>query len=146
MCIRDRIYQLARIELDFSGAASLAFLQGCLSLLGMAILLRGRDQSVEQKSGFKRWLPESLKKGSPKAWLGLLWIAIVLIFALCPLAAIVVDSFRKFEQGQWIYTLEWYSRLFSWRENNQFLLSLWNSLRIGPVSYTHLTLPTICSV
>ena len=125
------IYQLARIELDFSGAASLAFLQGCLSLLGMAILLRGRDQSVEQKSGFKSWLPESLKDGSPKAWLGLFWIVIVLIFVLGPLTAIVLDSFRKFEHGQWIYTLEWYSRLFSWRENNQFLLSLWNSLRIG---------------
>ena len=125
------IYQLARIELDFSGAASLAFLQGGLSLSGMAILLRGRDRSVEQKSGFKSSLPESLKEGSPKAWLGLFWIAVVLIFALGPLTAIVVDSFRKFENGQWIYTLEWYSRLFSWSENNQFLLSLWNSLRIG---------------
>ena len=125
------IYQLARIELDFSGAASLAFLQGGLSMLGMVILLKNRDQSVEQKSGFKSWLPESLKDGSLKAWLGLFWIAIVLIFAMGPLAAIVLDSFRKFEHGQWIYTLEWYSRLFSWRENNQFLFSLWNSLRIG---------------
>ena len=66
-----------------------------------------------------------------KACLGLFWIAVLLIFAMGPLAAIFLDSFRKFEQGQWIYTLEWYSKLFSWSENNQFLLSLWNSLLIG---------------
>ncbi|GIT04569.1 MAG: hypothetical protein CM1200mP28_18280 [Deltaproteobacteria bacterium] len=54
----------------------------------MAILLRGRDQSVEQKSGFKSWLPKSLKDGSPKAWLGLFWIVVVLIFTLGPLTAI----------------------------------------------------------
>ncbi|MBS1255327.1 MAG: putative 2-aminoethylphosphonate transport system permease protein PhnU [Deltaproteobacteria bacterium] len=125
------IYQLARIELDFSGAASLAFLQGGLSLIGMAILLRGRDRRVEQKSGIKIWLPEKLRERSSQAWFALFWIAVVLIFALGPLTAIVVDSFRKFENGEWIYTVEWYSRLFSWRENNQFLPSLWNSLRIG---------------
>ena len=125
------IYQLARIELDFAGAASLAFLQCGLSLLGMAILLRKRDGTVEQKSVLKSSLLKSLRDGSPKAWLGLFWIVVILIFALGPLIAIVLDSFRKFENGQWIYTLEWYSRLFSWRENNHFLQSLWNSLIIG---------------
>ena len=128
------IYQLARIELDFSGATSLAFLQVGLSLLGMAILLRGRDRSVLQKSGFKRSLLKSIKEGSPKAWLGLFWIFVVLIFALGPLTAIFLDSFRKFENGQWIYTLEWYSKLFIWSDDNDFLLSLWNSLLIGIVS------------
>tara|TARA_B100000686_G_scaffold347245_1_gene435513 strand:- start:587 stop:1612 length:1026 start_codon:yes stop_codon:yes gene_type:complete len=125
------IYQLARIEFDFTGASILALLQSGLSLLGMSILIRRRDGRVEQKSGFKNSLKKSLKDGSPKAWLGLLWITVTLIFVLGPLTAIVLDSFRKFEQGQWIYTLEWYTRLFSWRENNQFLISLWNSLRIG---------------
>ena len=125
------IYQLARIELNFSGATSLALLQGGLSLLGIVILLRRRDGSFEQHSGFKRSLPKALKEGSLKAWLGLFWIAVLLIFAMGPLAAIFLDSFRKFEQGQWIYTIEWYRKLFSWSENNQFLLSLWNSLLIG---------------
>ena len=69
------IYQLARIELDFSGAASLAFLQGLFESVGHGmILLRRRDGSFEQKSGFKSWLPKSLKEGSLKAWLGLFWI------------------------------------------------------------------------
>ena len=48
-----------------------------------------------------------------------------------PLSAIVLDSFRKFENGEWIYTWYWYDKLFSWSENNYFLSSLWNSLRIG---------------
>ncbi len=125
------IYQLARIDLDFSGAAGLAFLQSGLSLICMMILLRSRDGSVEQTREFKCSLTKSLKAGSLKAWLGLLWIALVLIFALGPLAAIVLDSFRKFEYGQWFYTLEWYRKLFSLSENNQFLISLWNSIRIG---------------
>ncbi|HIB46173.1 MAG TPA: iron ABC transporter permease [Candidatus Lambdaproteobacteria bacterium] len=125
------IYQLARIELDFSGAASLAFLQGGLSLIGMAILLRGRNRRVEQKSAAKSWLPEKLRTHSLKAWFGLCWILMVLIFALGPLTAIVIDSFRKFENGEWIYTWYWYDQLFTWRENNHFLSSLWNSLRIG---------------
>ena len=125
------IYQLSRIELNFSGAASLAFLQGGLSLLGMVILLRRRDGNFKQNSELKNSLPKSLKEGSLKAWLGLFWIAVVLIFTLGPLTAIILDSFRKFEHGQWIYTLEWYSRLFSWSENNHFLISLWNSLSIG---------------
>ena len=48
------IYQLARIELNFSGATSLALLQGGLSMLGIVILLRRKDGSFEQNSGFKR--------------------------------------------------------------------------------------------
>ena len=125
------IYQLARIELDFSGAASLAFLQGGLSLIGMAILLKGRDNRVDQESASKSWLPEKLRNRSMKAWFGLCWILLILIFALGPLFAILMDSFRKFEHGEWIYTWYWYSELFTWRENNYFLSSLWNSLRIG---------------
>ena len=125
------IYQLARIELDFSGAASLAFLQGGLSLIGMAILLKGRDSRVDQEYASKSWLPEKLRNRSMKAWFGLCWILLVLIFALGPLFAILIDSFRKFEHGEWIYTWYWYSELFTWRENNYFLSSLWNSLRIG---------------
>ena len=125
------IYQLARIELDFSGAASLAFLQGGLSLIGMAILLKGRNRRVEQKSAIKSWLPEKLRNHSLKAWFALFWIILVLIFTLGPLSAIVLDSFRRFENGEWIYTWYWYEKLFSWRENNHFLSSLWNSLRIG---------------
>ena len=125
------IYQLARIELDFSGAASLAFLQGGLSLIGMAIMLKGRDRRVDQESASKSWLPEKLRNRSMKAWFGLCWILLVLIFALGPLFAILMDSFRKFEHGEWIYTWYWYSELFAWRENNYFLSSLWNSLRIG---------------
>ena len=125
------IYQLARIELDFSGAASLAFLQAGLSLLCMMILLRRRNLSVIQKSGFKISLLKSLKDGSPKAWFGMFWIVVLLVFALGPLTAIFLDSFRKFENGQWLFTLEWYSRIFSWNDNNYFLLSLWNSLLIG---------------
>jgi len=125
------IYQLARIELDFSGAASLAFLQGGLSLIGMAILLKGRDRRVDQESASKSWLPEKLRNRSMKAWFGLCWILLVLIFALGPLFAILMDSFRKFEHGEWIYTWYWYRELFTWRENNYFLSSLWNSLRIG---------------
>jgi len=125
------IYQLARIELDFSGAASLAFLQGGLSLIGMAIMLKGMDRRVDQESASKNWLPEKLRNRSMKAWFGLSWILLVLIFALGPLFAILMDSFRKFEHGEWIYTWYWYSELFTWRENNYFLSSLWNSLRIG---------------
>jgi len=125
------IYQLARIELDFSGAASLAFLQGGLSLIGMAIMLKGRDRRVDQESASKSWLPEKLRNRSMKAWFGLCWILLVLIFALGPLFAILMDSFRKFEHGEWIYTWYWYRELFTWRENNYFLSSLWNSLRIG---------------
>jgi len=74
------IYQLARIELDFSGAASLAFLQGGLSLLGMAILLKGRNRRVEQKSAIKSWLPEKLRNHSLKAWFAVCWIILILIF------------------------------------------------------------------
>ena len=125
------IYQLARIELDFSGAGSLAFLQGCLSLVSMVILFRGRNRWVEQKSPVKNWLPLKLRNYSLKAWFALCWIIFVLIFTLGPLSAIVLDSFRKFENGEWIYTWYWYDKLFSWSENNYFLLSLWNSLRIG---------------
>ena len=125
------IYQLARIELDFSGAASLAFLQSGLSLIGMGILLKGTNRRVEQTSKIKSWLPEKLRKNSLKSWFALCWIIIILIFTLGPLSAIVLDSFRKFENGEWIYTYYWYEKLFSWRENNHFLSSLWNSLRIG---------------
>ena len=125
------IYQLARIELDFSGAGSLAFLQGCLSLVSMVILFRGRNRWVEQKSPVKSWLPLKLRNYSLKAWFALCWIIFVLIFTLGPLSAIVLDSFRKFENGEWIYTWYWYDKLFSWSENNYFLSSLWNSLRIG---------------
>ena len=125
------IYQLARIELDFSAAASLAFLQGGLSLIGMAILLRGRNRRVEQISAIKSCLPEKLRNHSLKAWFALCWIILILIFTLGPLSAIVLDSFRKFENGEWIYTWYWYDKLFTWRENNHFLSALWNSLRIG---------------
>ncbi|MEC9068830.1 MAG: iron ABC transporter permease, partial [SAR324 cluster bacterium] len=125
------IYQLARIELDFSGAGSLAFLQGFLSLVSMVILFRGRKSWFEQKSPVKSWLPLKLRNHSLKAWFALCWIIFVLIFTLGPLSAIVLDSFRKFENGEWIYTWYWYDQLFSWRENNYFLSSLWNSLRIG---------------
>jgi len=125
------IYQLARIELDFSGAASLSFLQAGLSLIGMAILLKGREGRFEQGFVNKSWLPKKLMDKSTKAWFGLFWIIILLIFALGPLFAILLDSFRKFENGEWIYTWYWYKELFTLRENNHFLSSLWNSLQIG---------------
>ncbi|MBC8258350.1 MAG: iron ABC transporter permease [SAR324 cluster bacterium] len=125
------IYQLARIDLNFSGAASLAFLQGGLSLIGMAVLLNNKERRVEQKWVNKIWLPEKLRSFSLKAWLGLCWILLLMIFALGPLVAIVLDSFRKFDNGEWIYTWFWYAELFSMSENNHFLSSLWNSLQIG---------------
>jgi len=62
---------------------------------------------------------------------GLFWIFIVLIFALGPISTIVLDSFRKFENGEWIYTIYWYKKIFQIEENNFFPLALWNSFRIG---------------
>ncbi len=125
------IYQLARIELDFSGAASLAFLQTTMSLLGMIFLIKGNERRVEQKINVKLWLPDELKNKNWYAWFALIWLIILLLFALGPLLAMVVDSFRKFENGQWNYTFKWYIELFTMHENNTFLYSLWNSLKIG---------------
>lgn len=125
------IFQLARIELDYSGASSLAFLQCLISLFCITLIIFRGQQNIEQKNSKKYCLILKIKNFCPKAWLGLFWIVIILFFALGPLFTIVLDSFRKFENGEWIYTFFWYKKLFDGGENNFFFFALWNSIRIG---------------
>ena len=125
------IYQLARIELDYSSASSLAFLQYGFSLICIAILFIFREQKVEQLFTMKNNLHDKIRELCPKALFGFFWILIVLIFALGPVFAIVFDSLHKFDNGEWIFTFYWYEKLFSINGNNSFLFSLWNSFKIG---------------
>jgi len=125
------IYQLARIELDYSSASSLAFLQYGFSLFCVAILYFFREQKVDQMYTIKNSLYCKIRELCPKALFGLFWILVVLIFALGPIFAIVFDSFRKFDNGEWIFTLFWYEKLFNINGNNSFLFSFWNSFKIG---------------
>jgi len=125
------IYQLARVELDYSGASNLAFLQSGFSLIFITILIIGMQKNTEQNFTKKYSLSAGLRDLCPKAWLGFFWICVVLIFAMGPLFTIFLDSFRKFENGEWIYTIYWYENLLDQSENNFFLPALWNSFRIG---------------
>ena len=125
------IYQLARIELDYSGAVNLAFLQCGLSITCMIVLILSIQNNIEQNISKKNCLIEGIKNFCPKAWFGFFWIFIVLIFALGPISTIVLDSFRKFENGEWIYTIYWYKKIFQIEDSNFFPFALWNSFRIG---------------
>ena len=44
-------------------------------------------------------LVSSVMNGFDKAWFGFFWILVILIFVMGPLFTIVLDSFRKFENG-----------------------------------------------
>ena len=125
------IYQLARLELDYSGASSLAFLQSVFSLVCITILIFGIRQNTEQNFTNKYSLTNGMMNFCPKAWFGFFWICVVLIFSIGPLLTIILDSFRRFENGEWIYTIYWYEKLLDRGENNFFLFALWNSFRIG---------------
>ena len=125
------IYQLSRVELDYSGASSLALIQSIFSLICITILVFGIKRNTEQNFREKFSLIEGIRNYCPKAWFGLFWICIVLVFAMGPLFSIVLDSFRKFENGEWVYTIYWYEKLLDPGENNFFLFALWNSFRIG---------------
>jgi len=125
------IYQLARIELDYSGASILALIQCALSLICITIIILDRKNNIEQSHSNKSNLIIELRNYCPKAWFGFFWICVVLIFVLGPLFTIVLDSFRKFENGEWVYSIYWYKKIFEQRENNFFLFALWNSFRIG---------------
>ena len=115
------IYQLARIELDYFGAANLAFLQCGLSLICITILILCSQNNIEQNISKKYCLLSGVRNFCPKAWFGFFWIFIVLIFTLGPISSIVLDSFRKFENGEWVYTIYWYEKLLDPGENNFFL-------------------------
>jgi thiamine transport system permease protein len=121
------IYQLARIDLDFSGAAVLSLLQSGLALVTLMFLLRRRQHAVRQQSASRLWLPRELRRRRPEAWLGLFWLTGALLFGVGPLLAIVLDSLRQADGFSW----NAYQVLFGSRENHRFLAALWNSLRIG---------------
>ncbi len=125
------IYQLARVELDIQGAACVAFLQLFLSMGFLFSLFRGVDKTIAQEIIAKKPLFAEIKKGSGSALLSLVWLTLVVIFAFGPLLSIVADSLRKFENNQWVFTLQWYAKLFTSGEGNTFLNSLWNSFKIG---------------
>ena len=66
------IYQLARIDLDFSGAAVLSLLQSRLTILTILLLLRQhrKQRPVRQQSLPRLWLPDQLRLRRLEAWLG----------------------------------------------------------------------------
>ncbi len=121
------IYQLARIDLDFSGAAVLSLLQSGLALLTLTLLLQRQQRPVRQQAVLKRWLPDDLKQGRWPAWVLLGWAGLALVLAAGPLLSIVLDSLWQAEG----FSGAAYQTLFAWHENNRFLAALGNSLRIG---------------
>jgi len=125
------IYQLARIELDFQGAASLAFLQVILGIGFLFSLFRGANRSISQELRAKKKLLVEMGRGSVGAWLGCVYLLVILFFALGPLVSIFFDSLQRYEGGEWHFTLHWYREMFSLSEDNSFLRSLGNSLKIG---------------
>ncbi|MEC7165007.1 MAG: iron ABC transporter permease, partial [SAR324 cluster bacterium] len=126
------IYQLARIDLDFSGAAVLSLLQSGLAILTLLLLLKQhrKQRPVRQQSLPRLWLPDQLRLRRLEAWLGVAWLIGALIFGIGPLLAIIFDSLRQADAFTW----DAYQVLFADRENNRFFSALWNSLRIGLTS------------
>ena len=43
----------------------------------------------------------------------------------------ITSIYSVFDNGEWIFTLFWYEKLFNINENNSFLFSFWNSFKIG---------------
>ena len=125
------IYQLARIHLDFQGAASLALLQFCLGMLFLVSFFKKSAHPIGQALHSKRPLVQEMLAGRGGAWLVLLWLGCITVFAFGPLLAIGVDSFRAYENNQWHFTWKWYKLMFSRQADNSFLEALWNSLKIG---------------
>ena len=126
------IYQLARIDLDFSGAAVLSLFQSGLAILTLLLLLKQQRKQppVRQQLLPRLWLPDQLRLRRPEAWLGLVWLVVALTFGIGPLLAIVFDSLRQADAFTW----DAYQVLFAERENNRFFSALWNSFRIGLTS------------
>jgi len=126
------IYQLARIDLDFSGAAVLSLLQSGLAILTILLLLKQhrKQRLVRQQSLPRLWLPDQLRLRRLEAWLGVAWLMGALIFGIGPLLAIIFDSVRQADAFTW----DAYQVLFADRENNRFFSALWNSMRIGLTS------------
>lgn len=125
------IYQLARIELDFQGAASLAFLQLCLSMLFLFSFFKKAENPIGQTLNTKKLLLRELQLGAEPAVFSTIWLFLIIFFAFGPLLSIIFDSFRAYEHNQWHFTLKWYQLLFEGSEGNTFLSSFWNSLKIG---------------
>ncbi len=125
------IYQLARIELDFNGAASLALLQLLISMFFLFSLFKKAENPIGQTIRSKKHLFQELKLGSRVALFSCVWLFLIVGFAFGPLLTIIFDSFRAYENNQWHFTLKWYKLLFEMNEENTFLFSLWNSLKIG---------------
>ena len=126
------IYQLARIDLDFSGAAVLSLLQSGLAILTLLLLLKQhrKQRPVRQQSLPRLWLPDQLRRRRLEAWFGVAWLVVALVFGVGPLLAIIFDSVRQADAFTW----DAYQVLFADRENNRFFSALWNSLRIGLTS------------
>ncbi|MEC8436598.1 MAG: ABC transporter permease subunit, partial [SAR324 cluster bacterium] len=126
------IYQLARIDLDFSGAAVLSLLQSGLAILTLLLLLKQhrKQRPVRQQSLPRLWLPDQLRLRRLEAWFGVAWLVVALVFGVGPLLAIIFDSVRQADAFTW----DAYQVLFADRENNRFFSALWNSLRIGLTS------------
>ena len=74
------IYQLARVELDYYGAANLAFLQCGLSITCMTVLIISIQNNIEQNISKKNCLIDGIKNFCPKAWFGFFWILDVFVW------------------------------------------------------------------
>ncbi|MBF0280851.1 MAG: iron ABC transporter permease [SAR324 cluster bacterium] len=124
------IYQLARIELDFNGAASLACLQLLISSFFLFSVFRRAGNPLKQRENAKMDLIEELKCRSRSAYFSGIWLLLIVVFAFGPLICIIWDSLRSFENNRWVFTLKWYRQLLA-DDQSSFPGALWSSLKIG---------------
>ncbi len=120
------IYQLARIDLDFSGAVMLSLLQALIALCTLFLFLHQTLTPPKQQQKVSPRFSDDLIKFHLKAWFLLLWAFVAMFFSGVPLVSLVLDSLII--SGKW--SLQTYQDLFSLQESS-FLVSLWNSLHIG---------------
>lgn len=125
------IYQLSRIELDFSGAASLAFLQVVISLFFVFFLIKQHKEQDKQSHAAKRRLISEVKRNRIPAVFSTLWMLLLTVFAIGPLMAVISDSLLVKKGGQTMYSLTWYGRMFSSEKTVHFMDALWNSLSLA---------------
>ncbi|MGK0290894.1 MAG: thiamine transport system permease protein, partial [bacterium] len=107
------IYQLAQIELNLKGAASLSFLQILISMFLLVTFFQKKEHFSKQSYQQQKSLFQEAKLLSPTAFLSLLWLLLTTIFFLGPLLSIIYDSLLYKQNNQIFFSFHWYQQLFS---------------------------------
>ena len=131
LILETLIYEFAKIHLDYQSVLIFALFQILLGIVFVKIFYHLQVNYVIQEPVRKKSFYYFLQKHPIQGGLIMVWLAIVLLFIVGPLFALVLDSFRT-PQGLSLY---WWSLLLEGQKNT-FLTIFFTSLQIAFASAT----------